>query len=260
MPSPRETPDNETRLQVAEREADAARREAAAANARLQAFMHGVSHDLRAPLRAIDGFAGRIAMELGDQAGGNVGEALGRIRGATARMGSLVEGMVEVARAGTATLRPGQVDLGMLAEWCLAELQDAEPQRTLEATIQPGLTVVGDERLLKAMLAQLLGNAWRFSARRDKVVVSVEGERLEDGLLLRIRDEGIGFDPAYAHKLFEPFQRLHGAEDGAGHGLGLAIAAQVAARHGGDIHGRAVEGAGATFEVRLRDLQEKEKA
>ena len=252
MPPEGETPDTQTRLQDAEREV-------AAANARLQAFMYGVSHDLRAPLRAIDGFAGRLAHELGAQASDNAVDALGRIRAATARMATLVDGMVDMARVGGAELRPMRVDVSLLADWCLAELQDAEPQREVDAMIQPGLEVVGDERLLKTMLAQLVGNAWRFSASRDKVVLAVEGERTGDGLHLRISDKGIGFDPAYAAKLFQPFQRLHGVDDGAGHGLGLAIAAQVAARHGGDITGSAVEGQGATFEVRLRDLHTEEK-
>lgn len=260
MPPQGETPDNQARVQDAERAAAAARHEAEAANARLQAFMHGISHDLRAPLRAIDGFAGRLAGELGPQASETAADALRRIRAATARMATLVDGMVEMARVGSAELRPARVDLSLLADWCLAELQDAEPQRLLEAQVQPGLEAIGDERLLKAMLAALLGNAWRFSARRDKVVLAVEGERSGDALQLRIRDHGIGFDPAYAAKLFQPFQRLHGADDGAGHGLGLAIAAQVAARHGGDIQGSAVEGEGATFQVRLRDLQPGEKA
>ena len=259
MPSAGETPDNQTRLHDAEHVA-AAQREAEAANARLQAFLSGVSHDLRAPLRAIDGFAGRLSQELGTQASEKAVDALSRIRTATARMAALVDGMADLARVGGARLRPAPVDVSLLADWCLAELQDADPQRAVEATIQPGLEMVGDERLLKTMIAQLLANAWRFSAGRDKVVLAVEGERTGDGLRLRISDRGIGFDPAYAAKLFQPFQRLHGVEDGAGHGLGLAIAAQVAARHGGDISASAVPGQGATFEVHLRDLQAEEKA
>lgn len=260
MPPEGETPDTQARLQAAERDAAAARREADAANARLQAFMYGVSHDLRAPLRAIDGFAGRLAQDLGPQASATATDALGRIRAATTRMATLVDGMVEMARVGGVELRPSRVDVSLLADWCVAELQDADPQRTVDAMIQPGLEMVGDERLLKSMLGQLLGNAWRFSAKRDKVVLAVEGERSGDGLLLRISDRGLGFDPAYAAKLFQPFQRLHGVDDGAGHGLGLAIAAQVAARHGGDISASAVPGQGATFEVHLRDLQAEEKA
>ena len=252
-----ETPETNARLQAAQRDAAAARDEAAAANARLQAFMHGVSHDLRAPLRAIDGFAARL-----QQAGGTdeAGESIARIRAATARMGSLIDAMVEMARVGRAALRPARVDVSLLADWSLAELQDAEPGREVDATIQPGLEVVGDERLLKSMLAQLLANAWRFSAARDKVALVVEGERTDDGLRLWISDRGIGFDPAYAGKLFQPFQRLHGVDEGAGHGLGLAIAEQVAARHGGDIRARAVEGEGATFEGRRCDLQAGEAA
>ena len=253
-----ETPETNARLQAAQRDAAAARDEAAAANARLQAFMHGVSHDLRAPLRAIDGFAARLGQQAGEA--DEARESIARIRAATARMGSLIDAMVEMARVGRAEQRPARVDVSLLADWSLAELQDAEPDREVDATIQPGLQVVGDERLLKSMLAQLLANAWRFSAARNKVALAVEGERTDDGLRLWISDRGIGFDPAYAGKLFQPFQRLHGVDEGAGHGLGLAIAEQVAVRHGGGIRARAVEGEGATFEVCLCDLQAGEAA
>ena len=258
MPPAADTPDLETRLQRAERDAAEARLEADAANTRLQAFMHGVSHDLRAPLRAIDGFAARLAPKMAADA--DARDAVARIRAATTRMGGLIDGMVEMARVGSVELRPTHVDVSLLADWALAELQDADTGRAVEATIQPGLEVVGDERLLKTLLDQLLANAWRFSASRDKVTVAVEGERTGDGLRLRISDRGIGFAPAYAGKLFQPFQRLHGVDQGAGHGLGLAIARQVAVRHGGDIRAHAVEGEGATFEVRLRDLQTGETA
>lgn len=257
MPLPADTPDPDDRLHRAEREAATARREADAANARLQAFMYGVSHDLRAPLRAIDGFARRLA---GPDGNAEVEESVARIRAAVGRIGTLIDGMVEMARVGRSDLRPSRVDVSLLADWSLAELQDAEPGRAVEARIQPGLELVGDERLLKSMLGQLLANAWRFSASRDKVALEVDGERTADGLVLRVRDQGIGFDPAYAGKLFEPFQRLHGVDQGAGHGLGLAIAEQVAARHGGGIRAHAVEGEGATFEVRLCDLQTGEGA
>ena len=258
MPAQGDTANKDARLQAAEREAIDARRAADEANARLQAFMHGVSHDLRAPLRAIDGFAQRLAQQSADADARD--DAVARIRAATARMGTLIDGMVEMARVGRAELRPAHVDVSMLADWSLAELQDAEPGRAVEASIQPGLEMVGDERLLKAMLGQLLANAWRFSASRDKVVLAVEGERTAEGLRLWITDRGIGFDPAYAGKLLQPFQRLHGVDQGAGHGLGLAIAEQVANRHGGGIRAHGVEGEGATFEVRLRDLTTRDAA
>ena len=172
MPPAGDTPDLETRLQRAERDAAEARLEADAANTRLQAFMHGVSHDLRAPLRAIDGFAARLAPKMAADA--DARDAVARIRAATTRMGGLIDGMVEMARVGSVELRPTHVDVSLLADWALAELQDADTGRAVEATIQPGLEVVGDERLLKTLLDQLLANAWRFSASRDKVTVAVE--------------------------------------------------------------------------------------
>ena len=130
----------------------------------------------------------------------------------------------------------------------------ANPGREASIEVQQGLQVVGDERLLKSMLKRVLENAWRFSATRPQVEISVTGERLADGLRLWIRDRGIGFDMAYADKLFIPFQRLHGAEDGAGSGIGLTIAEQIAERHNGYIRGDAVVGEGAIFEIELADL------
>ena len=141
-------------------------------------------------------------------------------------MSSLLDALGELSRATRADCSPSDVDLSLLAEWVLAELQDAEPHRRAQIQVQPGLFVRGDERLLKLMLAQLLHNAWKFSGDAASVRIEVSGER--DGercQTLVVRDHGIGFDCRYAHKLFEPLQRLHGPEQGAGHGLGLAIAA-----------------------------------
>lgn len=227
--------------------------ELVAAQRRMEAFAYGISHDLRAPLRTIDGFAmqlSRQAEALDDQGR----EQLSRIRTATARMGGLIDSLLELARIGRAELRPMQVDVSMLAEWAAAELQDAQPGRPAVVRVQPGLEAVGDERLLKVLLTQLLRNAWQFSAPRDAVEVDVEGERNEQGLHFVVRDRGIGFDMAYAGKLFEPFQRLHGSEQGAGDGIGLTIAQQIAARHRGRIHAEALPDAGASFHVELLDL------
>lgn len=231
-----------------------------AADKRMQALLHGISHDLRAPLRAIDGFAARLSRQL--EPGGDVAaiETLARITATNTRMCVLVDGLVELARAGRAELRPMRVDVSMLADWCAAELQDADPGREAIIEVQPGLKVVGDERLLKTLLAELLRNAWRFSATRPRVQVEVSGTRAADGLALVVRDHGIGFDMAYAGRMFEPFQRLHGSDEGGGDGIGLAIADTIAARHGGSIRAESVPGEGATFHVWLQDLALPETA
>lgn len=225
-----------------------------AADKRMQALLHGISHDLRAPLRAIDGFATRLSRQL--EPGGDAAaiETLARITATNTRMCVLVDGLLELARAGRADLRPMRVDVSMLADWCAAELQDADPGREASIEVQQGLEVIGDERLLKTLLEQLLRNAWRFSATRPRVEIEVSGTRAADGLALVVRDHGIGFDMAYADRLLEPFQRLHGSDDDAGDGIGLAIADVIAVRHGGHIRAESVPGEGATFHVWLQDL------
>jgi PAS domain S-box-containing protein len=223
------------------------------AQRRMEAFAYGVSHDLRAPLRAIDGFAVQLSRQT-DALDEQGREQLSRIRIASARMGGLIDSLLELARIGRAELRPAHVDVSMLAEWAAAELQDAHPGRQAVVRVQPGLEAVGDERLLKVLLTQLLRNAWQFSASRELVEVDVEGARNGQGLHLVVRDRGIGFDMAYAGKLFEPFQRLHGSDQGAGDGIGLTIAQQIAARHRGRIHAEAVPDQGASFHVELLDL------
>mgnify|MGYP001240095613 CR=1 FL=1 len=252
MPGPprRMTTDREARLQ----------QQLAAADNRLQALLHGISHDLRAPLRAIDGFAARLTRQL-EAGGGPAGvETLARITATNARMATLVDGLVELARAGRAELRPMRVDMSLLADWCAAELQDADPARAAVIEVQQGLEVIGDERLLKTLLAQLLRNAWRFSTTRPQVQIEVSGTRSANGLALVVRDHGIGFDMAYAERMLEPFQRLHGSDDGAGDGIGLAIADTIAARHGGSIRAESAPGEGATFHVWLQDLALAEAA
>jgi PAS domain S-box-containing protein len=225
-----------------------------AANRRLEAFAFGVSHDLRAPLRTIDGFAAHLARHAGPVLDEASREQLSRIRSASTRMGGLIDSLLELARIGRAELRPADVDVSLLAEWTLAELQDAQPERRAVLRIQPGLHAVGDERLLKQLLSHLLRNAWQFSASREAVEVEIEGARDGDVLHFVVRDHGIGFDMAYANKLFEPFQRLHGSEQGSGDGIGLTIAQQIAARHRGAIRAESAPGAGASFHVDLRDL------
>ena len=231
-----------------------------AAAKRWESFAHGISHDLRAPLRAIEGFAKQLERHAGPGLEPPALESLQRIRAASLRMGGLIDSLLDLSRIGRAELRPAHVDVSLLAEWAALELQEAQPQRTARVTVQPGLVVVGDERLLKMLLSQLLRNAWQFSAHGAQVEVEIEGLRSHDGLQLMVRDRGIGFDMAYAGKLFEPFQRLHGGDEGAGNGIGLSIAQQIAVRHGGGIRAEASPGNGATFHVTLHDLMATEVA
>ena len=225
-----------------------------AADQRLQVLLQGISHDLRAPLRAIDGFATRLSRQLDQGEDAAAIETLARITATNTRMCTLVDGLVELARAGRAELRPMRVDMSMLADWCAVELQDADSGREAVIDVQQGLEVIGDERLLKTLLTQLLRNAWQFSATRPRVQIEVSGTRTEDGLALVVRDHGIGFDMAYADRMLEPFQRLHGSDDGAGDGIGLAIAETIVARHGGNIRAESVPGDGASLHILLRDL------
>ena len=224
---------------------------AEAAQQQLQMFADSVAHDLRAPLRSIESFAGLLEKRCGPQLDDSGRDHLQRIRAAAARMGSLLTGLGDLSTATRSELKPATVDLSMLADWVLAELQDAEPDRAADLEITPDLRVEGDERLLKLMLTQLLGNAWKFSRDRDVVRIQVLGEARDGRLHVQVRDAGSGFDMRYARKLFEPFQRLHGPDAGGGHGLGLAAAHRIAARHGGTLSGESVPGEGATFHIDL---------
>ena len=216
-----------------------------------QALAQGISHDLRAPLRSIDSFAMLLGQHLQDALDDTGREHLHRIRDAAARMGALLDSLQRLSQAGRNPLRHANVDVGMLADWVGAELQDAEPGRAAQVVVAPSLPAWGDEQLLKDMLAQLLDNAWKFSRTRERVEITVEGEVVGDRLQLRIRDRGIGFDARAADKLFEPCQRLHGTEEGAGAGIGLAIAQCIAQRHGGRIRAESTQGVGSVFHVEL---------
>lgn len=212
-------------------------------------FAHGISHDLRAPLRAIENFSALLEHHDANALDATGRDYLRRIREAAERMGGLIEALLDYSRVDRVELLPEMVDLSLLADLALAELQDAEPQRKLRATVAPGLEAPGDERQLRMLVTQLLRNAWIFSG--DEVVIDVSGERHGDVLRISVRDQGSGFDMRYTAKLFEPFQRLHGTEQGAGNGIGLAIAERIVERHGGRLWAQSEPGAGSTFSFEL---------
>lgn len=211
----------------------------------------GISHDLRAPLRAISSYSALIDEQ---HAPGLTAEGRGylqRIREAAARMDGLIESLLQLSHAARATLREQVVDLSLLAEWSVVELQDARAGTGIEASVQPGLLALGDERQLKQVLDQLLDNACGFSADGRPVRIDISGDVNGERLHVRVRDQGIGFDERYAGRMFEPFQRLHPSAQGGGHGLGLAIAGVIVERHGGRIRGESGSDGGSVFHLEL---------
>lgn len=232
--------------QQAQRQLEAARRQ-------LQLLTDAITHDLRAPLRTIEGFLTRIATSAHERLDAREREQLQRVRDAATRMNALLAELAELSRATHAPMQEAEVDISLFAEWILADLQAEDPDRAAQVHVQPGLSARGDERLLRLMLTQLLHNAWKFSSTSPVVRIDVSGTRDEGFCRFVIRDAGIGFEPRYAGKLFEPLQRLHTAEEGAGHGLGLAIAQRIALRHGGLITATSQPGDGAVFTVELPD-------
>lgn len=218
-----------------------------ASNAELEAFAYSVSHDLRAPLRAIDGFSNALLIDNGEQLD-DVGRSyLDRIRGAASRMGELIDAMLSLSRLSRSQMRHEPVDLSAIVERLLRGLREEDPVRRVEARVTPGLVVVGDEHLLTVALDNLLENAWKFT--REREVAEIEfGVRREGGeRVFYLRDNGAGFDPQYAGKLFVAFQRLHSPTRFEGTGVGLTTVQRVIHRHGGRIWGEGSPGAGATF-------------
>lgn len=219
-----------------------------AANKELESFSYSVSHDLRAPLRLIDGFSQAVLEDCAGKLSPESAEDLARVRAASQRMSRLIDDLLSLSRVTRAELRRTTVDLSALAAAVAKELESAEPGRDVEWSISPGLVVDGDEGLLRAVLQNFLGNAWKFTARTAKARIELASFLQPDGTpAYYVRDNGAGFDGAYAHKLFGAFQRLHDEDDYPGTGIGLATIARIITRHGGRTWAEGSSGRGATF-------------
>ncbi|MES2974767.1 MAG: PAS domain-containing protein [Pseudomonadota bacterium] len=214
-------------------------------NAELEAFSYSVSHDLRSPLGTVDGFTRLLQGELEDHKGDKVRHYLDRIRAGVNQMGQLIDGLLSLAHVSRVELRRDAVDLSSIATEILERLQSGEPKRGVAWSVEPALRANGDPRLIRSLLENLLGNAWKFSGRRETAEIRVGFLPEHDAYF--VRDNGAGFDMAYADKLFGTFQRLHDAQDFPGTGVGLATVARVIARHGGRIWAHSVPDQGATF-------------
>ena len=225
-----------------------------AAMGELEAFSYSVSHDLRAPLRAIHGFARMLEDQLGDDLAPEALHSLERVKTAAKTMGTLIDELLKLSRLGRQPLVHTTVDLSALAHEIVAELRaDPCPEHDVDVdvSIQQGLRVTGDEQLLRIALVNLLGNAFKFTRHTTNPRVEISGSREGENLSVQVRDNGAGFDPEYADRLFRPFQRLHAESEFAGTGIGLTTVERVIRRHGGSITASGALGRGASFSCTL---------
>jgi PAS domain S-box-containing protein len=220
---------------------------AESANRELESFSYSVAHDLRAPLRSIDGFSQALMEDCGERLDERGHEHLRRVRAAAQRMGDLIDSLLAIARIARAELRWEPVDLSGLAATAVEELRALSPGREVTVTIEPSLRTRGDPRLLRVVLDNLLGNAFKFTATRPEAHIQFASAVEGDERAFFVKDDGVGFDPRYANHLFRVFQRLHSAPEFPGTGIGLATVQRVIQRHGGRIWARGEPEAGATF-------------
>jgi light-regulated signal transduction histidine kinase (bacteriophytochrome) len=219
----------------------------ARANRELEAFTASVSHDLRSPLTTIAGQAGLLELSLGGSAGEDQKRRLQRIQGSVKQMSELIDALLALSRISRHTLHREIVDVSALAESVLSDLRQKYPTRSVQVTIQPGMTVHGDRRLICDLFTNLIANAWKFTSRTEQARIEIGQTTRGAMATLFVRDNGAGFDMAYQQKLFKPFQRLHGAAEFDGSGVGLATVARIVDRHGGRIWAEAKPREGAVF-------------
>ena len=218
-----------------------------AANRELEAFSYSVSHDLRAPLRSIDGFAQALAEDAADRLDETTRRHLERVRANAQKMGDLIDALLKLSRVSRAELRRERVDLAELAAEVAEELREAAPERDVELVIARPLEARADPRLLRVVLVNLLGNAWKFTAGHRTAHVEVGSVAVEGATAYFVKDDGFGFDMAYVDKLFGAFQRLHSSREFEGAGIGLATVQRIVHRHGGRTWAEGAVDRGATF-------------
>jgi len=219
----------------------------AAANKELEAFCHSVSHDLRAPLRSIDCFSQALLDYYGDIVGDGGQDHLLRVRGATQRMGALIDDLLNLSRVTRFEIRRERVDLSALARSVAADLQKTYPERSVEFLVEAGLEAEADSHLLRIVLDNLLSNAWKFTSKHPAARIEFGKLRNEKEPIFFVKDDGAGFDPAYAQRLFGVFQRLHGVSEFPGTGVGLATVQRIIHRLGGRLWAEGAVEKGATF-------------
>ena len=231
----------------AEEEIQRTNRELRAANKELEAFSYSVSHDLRTPLRSIDGFSQALLEDYADKLDSTAMDHLQRVRRSAQRMAALIDDMLNLSRVTRCELHRETLDLSAMAKLIAAELQEAEPGRRVEFVIESGLAGVGDPQLLRAAMENLLRNSWKYTSGHPTARIEFGRSNEIDKHPFLIRDDGAGFDPRYADRLFGAFQRLHSAKEFPGTGVGLATVQRIIHRHGGEIWAEGAVEQGATF-------------
>lgn len=226
------------------------------ANQELEAFSYSVAHDLRAPLRGINGFSRALVEDYRSVLDAQAQEYLDRIVVATERMGQLIDALLSLSRLTRADLRREPVNLSRLADAVVKQLRASQPERVVDFVNEGEIIVQGDAPLLRALLDNLIGNAWKFTGGRPRSRIAFGVEDSGGTLAYYVRDDGAGFDMAYAKKLFAPFQRLHTEREFAGTGIGLATVQRIVHRHGGRIWADSKVGQGATFRFTLPNTGE----
>jgi signal transduction histidine kinase len=223
------------------------------ANHELESFSYSVSHDLRAPLRHLNGYTSLLLEEYRDRLDANGKTFLERIGAAVRKMDDLVGDMLQLAQVSRQGLTRGSVDLGAMSLEILEELQQTQPGRVVICRIAPGVEATGDPHLLRLAMENLLANAWKYTGKTDGAVIEFGVTEQEGEKVYFVRDNGVGFDMAYVGNLFGPFQRLHPAQEFEGTGIGLATVQRIIQRHGGRIWAEAEVDRGATFFFTLQE-------
>jgi signal transduction histidine kinase len=224
-----------------------------ATNQELDAFAYSVSHDLRAPLRAVEGFSHALQEDYGDQMDETGKDYLRRIRKGCVRMGKLIDDLLKLSRIARSELQRKPVRLGELAEQIVADLRRHEPERQVDVRVESGMVASADPTLIRTVLENLLGNAWKFTRNTDEAIIEFGARMVSGERVFHVRDNGAGFNMEYEKKLFAVFQRLHRADEFEGTGVGLASVQRIIMLHGGRIWAEGEEGKGAAFYFTLGD-------
>jgi signal transduction histidine kinase len=221
--------------------------EARAANTELESFSYSISHDLRAPLRSIDGFSHLLLDEYGEKINNEGKDYIRRVRKNAQHMGLLIDDMLSLSKVTRGDLNRTVCNLSEIADTAIKKLQDSEPQRTVNVHISPGIRGWVDKSLFESLMDNLIGNAWKYTNKSEDPRIEFGSTTQNNEAVYFVRDNGAGFDMQYANKLFNAFQRLHGVEEFPGTGIGLATVSRILQRHGGRIWPEAEVGKGATF-------------